>query len=407
MSALRRTSVKPTLPLALALTCLALPASQAAAAPARTGAHAAASAVTAGHRNLPREATAEWEHGTVQVSCTGVTWNYRGFPEAQGNAVTETIFVDHSELSVALAVFDGLTGSHTTPLMQAPGRHQFKVRAKWHTNGLTGRFSAHAKIGCPAAPSFTVEDLQAVAGGGGYTSSAITAQVGQTVDSQIVIRNTGNVAITLSGLSNARCDAGTVSVPTNPLPTGASTTYLCSHLVTAADAAAGLYSSAATVIGTPPEGDGEAIKHTANTLTVTVPGATHASTTATTPAGSVTKTTTTTSSTTPKSGVAGFTSPAVPALSGPKACVRGDFRVSVKSAGVTSVIFYLDGHRLRTLTAKDARNGRFTILVNPAKLTKGKHTLLARFALARTATSAAAHASRTITISRCGASSKG
>ena len=180
----------------------------------------------------------------MQLTCTGVTWTYKGFPEAQGNAVTETIFADHSELSVALAVFDGLTGSHTTPLMQAPGRHQFKVRARWHTNGLIGRFSAHAKINCPAAPSFSVEDLQAVAGGGGYTSSAITAQVGQTVDSQIVVHNTGNVAITLSGLSGARCDAGTLSVPTNPLPVGGSTAYLCSHLVTSADGVAGHYSSA-------------------------------------------------------------------------------------------------------------------------------------------------------------------
>ena len=73
---------------------------------------------------------------------------------------------------------------------------------------------------------------------------------------------------------------------------------------------------------------------------------------------------------------------------------------------MSSVTFYLDGHKLKVMTAKDARNGRFTIVINPARLSSGKHRLLARFALARTATSAAAHVSRTLTISRCGTSTK-
>ena len=135
ISVFRRSAVRPGLQLGIALACLLAAASQAAAAPAHPASHGPA-AVAAGHSKLPHEATAEWEHGTVQLTCTGVTWTYSGFPEAQGNAVTEAIFVDHSELSAALAVFDGLTGSHTTPLMQSPGRHRFKVRAKWHTNGL-------------------------------------------------------------------------------------------------------------------------------------------------------------------------------------------------------------------------------------------------------------------------------
>lgn len=397
ISALRRTAVRPSLPLAIA--CLLIPASQALGAAAH-----GRSAAPSGHSKLPHEATAEWEQGTVQFTCTGVTWNYRGFPEAEGNRVAEAIFVDHSEVSAALAVFNGVTGSHTTALMQTPGRHLFKVHARWHTNGLAGHFSAHAKINCPVAPSFSVEDLQAVAGGGGYSSSAISAQVGQTVDSQIVVHNTGNVALTLSGLSNARCDAGTITVPANPLPAGASTAYLCSHLVTAADGAAGSYSSAATVLAVPPEGDGEAIKHTANTLTVKVAaGAVQSAA----PATSSKTTTTPTSSATPKSGLLGYSSPTVPALAGPRACVRGAFHVSVKAAGVRSVTFYLDGHKLRTLTSKDARGGRLTISINPARLSMRRHTLLARLALAPTATSASARASRTLVISRCVTSTKG
>ena len=227
--------------------------------------------------------------------------------------------------------------------------------------------------------------------------------MGQTVDSQVVVHNTGNVAITLSGLSGARCDAGTLSVPANPLPVGGSTAYLCSHLITSADGVAGHYSSAAAVIGIPPEGDGEVIKHTANTLTVTVPAAAAQTAAPGTPGktGTATTTTTTTSKATPKIGVLGYSAPAAPAISGPRACVRSGFHVSVNAAGVSSVTFYLDGHRLKVMTAKDARKRALHDRDQPGEAESGKHRLLARFALARTATSASAHVSRTLTIARC------
>ena len=86
ISALRRALARPSLPLAIA--CLLVAASQAVAAPAP-----GPSAVAAGHSKLPHEATAEWEHGTVQFTCTGVSWSYRGFPEAQGNRVAETMLI--------------------------------------------------------------------------------------------------------------------------------------------------------------------------------------------------------------------------------------------------------------------------------------------------------------------------
>ena len=44
----------------------------------------------------------------------------------------------------------------------------------------------------------------------------------------------------------------------------------------------------------------------------------------------------------------------VPRLRAPQGCVRTRFRVSIKSAGVHSVTFYLDGHKLKTLTYKNA-----------------------------------------------------
>ena len=53
-------------------------------------------------------------------------------------------------------------------------------------------------------------------------------------------------------------------------------------------------------------------------------------------------------------GVLGFKTAVVPGLSGPQSCVRSSFHVSIKSAGVTSVTFYLNGHKLKTLTARNA-----------------------------------------------------
>ena len=49
--------------------------------------------------------------------------------------------------------------------------------------------------------------------------------------------------------------------------------------------------------------------------------------------------------------------------------MRGRFTASVKSTGVTSVVFYLDGHKLRTLTAsRNSRKGLLSVRIDPAKL---------------------------------------
>jgi hypothetical protein len=83
--------------------------------------------------------------------------------------------------------------------------------------------------------------------------------------------------------------------------------------------------------------------------------------------------------------------------------VRSSFRVTVKSAGVKSVTFYLDGHKLKALTAKNARKGLITLAINPTKLSVGSHRLMAKITMALTASSSTkpAHASRTLTVLRC------
>jgi len=65
-------------------------------------------------------------------------------------------------------------------------------------------------------------------------------------------------------------------------------------------------------------------------------------------------------------------------LNGPQGCVRGGFAVSVKAAGVSSVTFYLDGRKLKTLTAKNVRGGKLSISINAAKLSVGGHRVQAK-----------------------------
>ena len=92
----------------------------------------------------------------------------------------------------------------------------------------------------------------------------------------------------------------------------------------------------------------------------------------------------------------------VPRLSGPQGCVRSAFRASVKSKGVSSVSFYLDGHRLKTMTAKSARKGLIAITVDPTKLSVGPHKLMAKITMAKaSASSKAVHGTRTAAVLRC------
>ena len=64
--------------------------------------------------------------------------------------------------------------------------------------------------------------------------------------------------------------------------------------------------------------------------------------------------------------------PALRGLSGPK---RSPFAVQIGSAGITQITFYLDGRNLKTMAQSQARGGKFTIKINPRKLSYGAHKL--------------------------------
>jgi hypothetical protein len=52
--------------------------------------------------------------------------------------------------------------------------------------------------------------------------------------------------------------------------------------------------------------------------------------------------------------------------------------VQVSSQGIQQITFYLDGRKLKTLNQSQARGGKFTIKIDPRKLSHGAHTLAIR-----------------------------
>jgi hypothetical protein len=127
----------------------------------------------------------------------------------------------------------------------------------------------------PAEPAFSIEKLQEVAGsGGGFTKSKLSTKVGETINYEVVVTNTGNVGLHFSTLGDEHCEAITGGPGKNPLPpeegSKSSATYRCQHTLTAQDLVAGSYSNSASDTGTPPQGGGSPVTHTSNTVVVEV-----------------------------------------------------------------------------------------------------------------------------------------
>jgi hypothetical protein len=244
----------------------------------------------------------------------------------------------------------------------------------------------------PSEPAFTIEKRQEIAGSGaGFTTSPLSGTVGQNVHYEIVVTDTGNTQLTLGALTDGKCE-GIEGGPSKALAPGEAAVYTCRHTLSAA----GAYANNAAVTATPPQGAGSPTSHTSNTVVVNV--ASSPTPTTATPAK------TTPTPTAPKTGVLGSTLVG-PTLSGPQGCVRGNGVISVKAAGVVSVTFYLDGRKLKALTAKNARAGKLSITIKASKLHIGAHMVVAKMRMKPAAGSKTpVFFTRTLTFVRCGAS---
>jgi hypothetical protein len=349
----------------------------------------------------------ERENAVVWTTCTSVEWRYRDFPNRANNTVVEKLTVGNAEPTWTIFKFNGASGTDTTSVQAPVGRYRIATHAKWDTNGLKGGFDIATRVTCPPAPAFSIEELQKIEGAGaGYTREVLDGQRGQTIDYELLVQNTGNESLDMSNFTDTHCDPGTVSggPGSAALAVGASATYLCTHLLDAADQIADSYSNTATLTGTPTAAEyGSPITQTSNAALVAVAAASTPAS-STTPADGVPPS----SSAAPASegpaargGVLAFSQTAVPGINAPQGCARSSFRASLKSAGVARVTFYLDGHRLRTMTAKSARRGQFAIVIDTTRLKVGVHHLRATITMAQAASGKPVHASRTVALLRC------
>jgi len=353
-------------------------------------------------------------NATVTVTCESVTVEYVGFPEAAGNTVEEIVSIEGEHLVVRTFTFDGTSGTDSFPFT-VPGRvkgFHVDVHVKWKTNGFKGGYDIPTRVTCPPAPAFTIQKLQRI-GSGPFTTETLSGQVGQTVDYEVLLTNTGNVPLSFGDFVDPRCDAGTIARSSGEqVPPGASMTYECLHVLTSADEAAKAYANTATVTGTPPEGSGTTIPPQESNTVVVTPIAPppvqegpaqekHPSEEGKTGVQGITGAGG--GSSEQNTEVRGFIS-RVPALDGPRGCVRVPFRASVKAAGVASVTFALDGRRLKTLTARNARGGLLSVLIDPRRLRIGPHRVGARITMTgrASASSGPAKATRSLTFVHCG-----
>jgi hypothetical protein len=232
---------------------------------------------------------------------------------------------------------------------------------------------------CRCKPAFTIEKRQEIAGSGrGFTTSPLTGAIGERVDYEIIVENTGFFPETFSGFTDPHCDAGTLAGGPGPssVAPGQSTTYTCSHLLTAV----GTYTNEATVTGV--SFVGVPVTHTSNQVVLEVLPPK--------PPSPVPPGPNTVEVGAPKAAVANPVTPSVPrpsqmvaavceasppilrGASGPKS---GTFTAQVNSAGIKQVTFYLDGRKLKTLRSGQARHGKYSIVINPRTLAYGQHKL--------------------------------
>jgi uncharacterized repeat protein (TIGR01451 family) len=355
------------------------------------------------------------EHAAVTISCSQIVVNYTGFNAVPGtpNAVSEKVVFRQLPAPLltlvfapAIFSFDGTEATTTIPIVAPLGHSSVGIRAKFNSNGVKGAFNIREPLICGAVSQFTIQTTQSL--GGPFTTEAIPGSVGQTVDYQTVATNTGNTPLNFTGFSDPGCDSMPAGGSAIPIPPRGSLTFVCTHRLTEADRTAGVFANAASITATAASGETPAkpvLHTTAGVLVNPIGSGEEPAQTPTVITKTVIKEITTssvsTNSTNAKSGVASSKTSS-PSLRGPKKCFRGTFTASVTSQGVSSVVFYVDGHRVVRRTSHSTSSGLISIRINGAKLKAGVHRLLAKITMIQTSpTAKAATASPSMKIRRC------
>ncbi len=212
--------------------------------------------------------TAENENAVVTATCSSVNVEYRNFPNAPNNTVNQTLTIHGATVSKAKVTFNGPTGSYESAIVVPPGPGVVDIHATWETNGSRGHFDLGVPLECPPAPEFTITKLQKIEGSKtGFTTAPLTGKVGQTVDYEIIVKNTGNVPLVFSNFTDEQCGTVTGGPGATPIEKGGSAVYRCSHVLTEV----GPYNNTATDTAKASTGNGPPITRTSNTVVVNVP----------------------------------------------------------------------------------------------------------------------------------------
>jgi hypothetical protein len=250
-------------------------------------------------------------------------------------------------------------------------------------------------------PEFTIEKLQALEGAGGeFTKGELTGKLGQTIDYEIAVANTGRRTLTFAPLEDPNCTNISPAIATELLP-GASETFTCRHLVTGV----GAWTNVAAIEAAfkPIEQPrvqpalrshavaplGESVKRaSSNPVVVKVPAEPSpeiatAPQVVLAPAAIVSA---------PRQGVKAecSISESQVELRGASGSRSTPFTVRVPALGIREITFYLDGRPVKTTTAAHANKGRFELRINPSKLAVGAHRVTVRTVMSDSACAAIA-----------------
>jgi uncharacterized repeat protein (TIGR01451 family) len=195
-------------------------------------------------------------------------------------------------------------------------------------------------------PSFTIEKLQKLASENVFTPFEVFGKVGETVQYEIIVRNTSSVPVTFSNFVDTNCTNIAGGPGANAVPPGEVTIYTCEHTLTSV----GEWANEASV-----EGNEEAGRKTSNRVVARVSA---------TPVSEP-----------PKQAVAaqcGISESSIK-LKGAAGSHRSPFKVKISSIGIKEITFYVDGHKLRKLNGTQAKKGYFSVTIDPRKYRFGAH----------------------------------
>jgi hypothetical protein len=220
-----------------------------------------------------------------------------------------------------------------------------------------------------AEPAFTIEKRQQIAGSGGsFTAMPLTASLNETVNYEIIVKNTGTVPETFGELSDTHCEAISGGPGTRPLQPGEAATYTCLHVLSAV----GTYTNEATITATTV--GGLPLTQTSNRVEVSVP-----------PKSPPPSTPNKTGSFTvekPQEGPPSVqTLPfkctsVLGRLQGVSGSKNAAFTAKISAKEVEQVTFSLDHHRLGTFTHAQAKHERFGLRIDPRRLSYGRHRVI-------------------------------